>query len=206
MKKDKKKEPSRIERKKTEMKNKIIDTTIGLIELNGYDLTTMEQIAKETDIAKGTLYNYFSEKEAIVSEYIKRTFNNKNSLRIKTFEELPNTETRMVYIINNLLDGIKLKKEIFEKYLVYTMKNVVSFEKDKSQESGISGLILAIIELGKKEGDIRCDLKVEMIVDFFVFIVIMVSKEFYINEEEFNQSHVVEKGVDLFMNGVKPNA
>lgn len=206
MKKDQKKEPSRIERKKTEMKNKIIDTTIGLIELNGYDLTTMEQIAKETDIAKGTLYNYFSEKEAIVSEYIKRTFNNKNSLRIKTFEELPNTETRMVYIINNLLDGIKLKKEIFEKYLVYTMKNVVSFEKDKSQESGISGLILAIIELGKKEGDIRCDLKLEMIVDFFVFIVIMVSKEFYINEEEFNQSHVVEKGVDLFMNGVKPNA
>ena len=65
---------SRIERKKEETRLKIIAVAMSLFKAHGFDVTTMERIAAEVDIAKGTLYNYFPVKEAIVSEYIRRTF------------------------------------------------------------------------------------------------------------------------------------
>lgn len=199
-------ELSRMDRKKIEMRNKIIGTTIRLIQSNGFEATTMEQIAREVDIAKGTLYNYYSVKEAIISDYIKQTFDTKNIFRLSYLKTLKDTRSRLVYIINNLMDGVKSQKEIFEKYLVYIMKQVVSFDIKEDDRSGIVELILAISELGKQEGDIRCDLPLTIIVDFFLFIFIEIAKQYYMEPESFDQNEIVERSVDLFINGVKPAA
>lgn len=195
---------SRIDRKKIETRKKIINTTIGLLRSNGFEATTMEQIAKEADIAKGTLYNYYSVKEAIISDYIKQTFQTKNVQRLSQLKTLTNTRSRMVYIISNLMDGVKLHKEMFEKYLVYQMKQMVSFEKSEDERSGIVTPIVAIIELGQQEGEIRYDLPVIMLIEFFQFIFIEVVKQYYMNPEEFKQNEIIERSVDLFINGVKP--
>lgn len=195
---------SRIDRKKIETREKIINTTIRLIQSKGFEATTMEQIAEETDIAKGTLYNYYSVKEAIISDYIKQTFERKNVHRLSHLNTLTNTRSRMVYIINNLLDGVKLHKEMFEKYLVYQMKQMVSFERSEDEGSGIATPIAAIIALGQQEGEIRCDLPVTMLTEFFQFIFIEVVKQYYMNPEGFNQNELIDKSVDLFINGVRP--
>lgn len=46
-------------RKKEKTRQVIITTAMNLFIQNGYEATTMEQIAEMADIAKGTLYNYF---------------------------------------------------------------------------------------------------------------------------------------------------
>lgn len=194
----------RMDRKKIEMRNKIINTTIRLIQTNGFEATTMEQIAKEADIAKGTLYNYYSVKEAIISDYINQTFETKNVLRLTHLKTLMDTRSRMVYVINHLMDGIALQSEVFEKYLVYKMKQIMSLDNKEDVESGIAALIFVIIELGQQEGDIRCDLPLTMIVDFFQFLFIEVAKQYYINPKSFHQNEIVQSSVDLFINGVKP--
>ncbi|MDD2497719.1 MAG: TetR/AcrR family transcriptional regulator, partial [Desulfitobacteriaceae bacterium] len=63
---------SRRERKKNETKQSILNSAIKYFQTQGYDSTTMEQIAEEVDISKVTLYNYFPSKEAIVSEFFQR--------------------------------------------------------------------------------------------------------------------------------------
>ncbi len=196
--------PSRMDRKKNDLRNKIIDTTVGLIQAKGFDGTTMEQIAAETDIAKKTLYNYYPEKEAIISDYIKRTFETKNPIRLPHLQTLPDTRARMVYILNNLMDGVRAQKEIFEKYLVYIMKQVISFEPDERRDSGIGALIAAVVGLGIQDGDIRDDLPLTAAGDFFMFIFIEVAKQFYRNPEGFIQNEVIEQCTDLFINGANP--
>ena len=59
----------RRERKKQETKKNIIKIAMYLFRKQGFDETTMEQIAKEVDTVKGTLYNYFPVKESIICEY-----------------------------------------------------------------------------------------------------------------------------------------
>lgn len=44
----------------------IVQTAYGLFERHGYDAVTMEQIALAAGVAKGTLYNHFPVKEALI--------------------------------------------------------------------------------------------------------------------------------------------
>lgn len=195
---------SRTDRKKIELRNRIIDTTVDLIRTRGFDGTTMEQIAADTDIAKRTLYNYYPEKEAIISDYIKRTFEAKNTIRLPHLKKLAGTRARVTYILSSLMDGIQRQKEIFEKYFVYVMKQVVSFEPHERRDSGLAALIAAVVALGIEEGDIRADLPPGMAEDFFTFIFVEVAKQFYRDPTMFKPDEVIEQCADLFINGVKP--
>jgi AcrR family transcriptional regulator len=61
---------SRREQKKSAVRSKIIDTAIDLFSKQGIAGVTVEQIADAADIGKGTIYNYFHTKEAIVMAYM----------------------------------------------------------------------------------------------------------------------------------------
>jgi len=46
-------------------RQEIIDTAMHLFRTKGYETTTMQDIMKELNIAKGTIYHYFTSKEAL---------------------------------------------------------------------------------------------------------------------------------------------
>ena len=50
----------------------ILDAATEVIAENGYERTTIKQIARRAGIADGTVYNYFKNKEAILKGIIKR--------------------------------------------------------------------------------------------------------------------------------------
>jgi AcrR family transcriptional regulator len=58
---------SRRDRKKLNMLNHLARVAMGLFERDGFDAVTMEQIAAQADVAKGTLYNHFPTKEAVLA-------------------------------------------------------------------------------------------------------------------------------------------
>ncbi|MCP4352995.1 MAG: TetR/AcrR family transcriptional regulator [Desulfobacterales bacterium] len=196
---------TRVERKKEKTRHNIITAAMKLFKKQGYDATTMEQIAEETDIAKGTLYNYFPAKEAIISEYIRRSFSTQNSERLLKLQEIPDTRSRMIIIFSELLKGVQSQKEIFEKYLVYRMQSMVSFHQDEKVKSGFYLLATEIIRLGQKNAEIRDDLSPDILEDLFEFAFIEAVKQFYMEPEKFNDQEVIEQCVDLFINGAKNN-
>jgi len=51
-------------------KEKLITASHSLFLKNGYSATTIEDIAKESNVAKGTLYNYFKSKEEILTHIL----------------------------------------------------------------------------------------------------------------------------------------
>ncbi len=57
---------SRRERKKRETRQRLMEAALRLFQEQGYDRTTVGQIAEEADVAKGTFFNYFETKEAIL--------------------------------------------------------------------------------------------------------------------------------------------
>lgn len=59
---------SRRERKKEETRQKLLEAARALFHTNGYDATTVEEITERADVAKGTFFNYFSSKEALLGE------------------------------------------------------------------------------------------------------------------------------------------
>lgn len=65
-----KRKRSRHERKHVALRARIISTAIELFSHHGFDHVTVEHIADVADIGKGTIYNYFRTKEAIVVAYM----------------------------------------------------------------------------------------------------------------------------------------
>lgn len=63
------KEPRR-ERKKRETRRRIVAEATRLFTERGFDAPTVDEIAVAADVAKGTIYNYFDSKEAILFEFL----------------------------------------------------------------------------------------------------------------------------------------
>lgn len=194
---------NRTERKKDETRQKIIGVALGLFKEHGFDAVTMEQIAAEADFAKGTIYNYFPVKEAILDEYIRQSFSQQADERIARIRALKDTPERMSAILLELVEGIRRQPELFEKYFSYRIRQMVTLKQDESQASGFSALESEIIRLGQENGEIRQNLPPGLLLALFEFAFIEVAQLYYTNPTAFDAQTAVTQCVDLFMNGAR---
>ncbi|MEG3631629.1 TetR/AcrR family transcriptional regulator [Streptomyces poriticola] len=59
----------RRERSKQRIRDRIYTSALTLIAEQGYDRTTVDQIAEHADVARGTFFNYFQRKEDLVTAW-----------------------------------------------------------------------------------------------------------------------------------------
>lgn len=194
---------SRMERKKEATKQKIIAVALKLFKKPGFETTTMEQIAQKVDIAKGTLYNYYPVKEAILSDYFQRIFREKQEERTHYLERLPDTRSRLIFLFRELLEDVQTQKELYEKYLAYRLQNMATPRREEAGQNGIASLLAAVMEDGRQNGEVRQDLPDGLAEELLEFTFIQVIKQYYLNPETFLPADAIEQGVDLFLNGVK---
>lgn len=153
---------TRTERKKEETKKKIIAVAMDLFIKQGFDQTTVEQIAEEADVNKGTIYNHFPAKEAIICEYVQRIIKEQGPKVLSQALQLPDTRSRLIEALQKSLEWmhIELNKDIYERYFTYRMQKVVQVirEWDLSLSSGFRDVLVPILELGQETGEIRQDI------------------------------------------------
>jgi AcrR family transcriptional regulator len=195
---------SRTERKKEETRSRIITAAVGLFNRYGFEAVTMEQIAEEVDIAKGTLYNYFPAKEAIINAFIQHTFEQRNDDRIARLRSLPDTRSRLTAVFRVLIEGVQAQKDIFEAFMVYRMKQVTSFKPvAEAEQSGLTFLIHEIIELGQASHELRTDLPEDHLAGLFEYALIAAIRPLYLDPAGFDADKSITRCVDLFLKGAK---
>jgi len=77
---------ARITKEYHERKNEILDVAQELFLTQGYEKTSVENIIKKVDVAKGTFYYYFESKEDLLDELVKR-MTSKIQIEIKKIVE-----------------------------------------------------------------------------------------------------------------------
>ncbi len=60
--------PTRRERRRVELRDRILETALALFETQGYEATTVAEIARRADIAYGTFFNHFPSKLELLRE------------------------------------------------------------------------------------------------------------------------------------------
>jgi AcrR family transcriptional regulator len=61
-------QPTRRERRRVEVRDRIVETAFSLFENQGYEATTVTEIAQRADIAYGTFFNHFPTKLDLLRE------------------------------------------------------------------------------------------------------------------------------------------
>jgi AcrR family transcriptional regulator len=67
-------ELTRRERKKEETRDRIFQAAMALFKEKGFEATTVEDITERADVAKGTFFNYYPRKEAVLAYFLERRF------------------------------------------------------------------------------------------------------------------------------------
>lgn len=76
-------------REKLVRRNEILDAAVKMFLVKGFEYTTMDDIAKEAEFTKKTIYSYFNSKEVLYYEIILRGFKSYNTMS----EEVMSKET-----------------------------------------------------------------------------------------------------------------
>jgi len=137
-------ELSRRERKKKETREKIFSIAMRLFRTQGFSATSVEQITKYADVGKGTFYNYFATKEAVILEFSKLTCQDLiNNGRIKSGL---NTRERLKNLLQDWAEFMIKDREI----AWVTVKNREGADYDLSLHYGL----LAIITVGQQNSEL----------------------------------------------------
>jgi AcrR family transcriptional regulator len=198
---------TRRERKKLETKQKITKIAMYLFKKQGFNSTTMEQIAEEVDISKATLYNYFPVKESIISDYWQNNVKDIKYHLLKMIQLMPDTSSRIEKTFTKAATELfKSKQDIYKVYLNHWLKSFNNPSVSKRMESGFEDIFTMIIKLGQQSGDIRKDLPLELLVKHLEFMFLTACINWLSDPKLFPLEKTLHNTVLLFIDGAGTGA
>lgn len=182
---------SRRERKKQETREKLFTSAMQLFKTHGFSATSIEQITQNADVGKGTFYNYFPSKEAVVIEYSREAF---RSLLEKGRQQTSlNVRDRLANVLRNWADFMVAEREI----AWIAIRNREQGEFDTDLHYGLQ----AILTLGQRYGEISCHFDPGFLAENLEGMMLQHFISWYITREG-NLYEEMEGVLQLFFDGL----
>jgi len=144
-------------RRKEEMRSQIFQAAMRLFERKGVFDTTVEEITESADVAKGTFFNYFPSKEAILTKLADRQVGviKQAAERART---APSMRPILVGMAHELSSGPARSAMMLRSLLsVFLSNKMLSQTFQKALQMGREN-VATIMERGQKLGEIRTDM------------------------------------------------
>lgn len=195
---------NRRERKKEKTKDNIIECAVGCFKDKSFNETSMEEIAEKSDVSKGTLYNYFKDKESILAGYFQNIIADYSEEIASNFKEQENVKVRLnkiVDFINQIiLKDIELSK-IYFRYRFQTFFSNNAFDND--QRSGLENLLLEVIEQAQDNNELRKDISLVIMARNFMLLYMNFFISTIYGDEASELTDFKGVLIELFLNGAK---
>ncbi|MDM8533134.1 TetR/AcrR family transcriptional regulator [Clostridiaceae bacterium HSG29] len=110
------------EKKKVETKKKIIEVAYKMFDENGYENTSINDIAKESGLGVGTVYNYFPSKDNIFVETFEKKMQNTLD---KDYIIKKHNDKEVYEIINEYINNFDIGFKYIPKQLLLELFRIV---------------------------------------------------------------------------------
>ncbi|NLI12046.1 TetR/AcrR family transcriptional regulator [Pelotomaculum propionicicum] len=193
---------NRTEKKKEETRKRIVSIAIELFNRQGFDRTTVEQIAEEADVARGTIFNHFPVKEAIVHAYVQTALRDTGSEAINKLARLPDIRSRLTVLLRHSLQWFEqnLRADVLEKYMVYMMQRAFETLKDQALRSGFNNILIPVLGEGQSAGEIRRDIPAEELANHLEWLSASMIILWLACPEK-SAAEIIDREIDLFLSG-----
>jgi len=191
---------SRRERKKEETRRRILEASFKLFVQQGFENTTIDQIAEEADIGKGTFYNYFPTKEAALFEFLEDLGHQRGTKIWPEVIRLQDTRQRLAKAFATLASWFEEYPELLRVYMMDRINT--GFKTPASYKRNHFELFLAeILRLGQEMGDIRDDITPLQLVDYLMGITLIQMCRWFERGADSGLYNLTVQGVDFFLIG-----
>lgn len=204
----------RKEREKEQRKQLILNAAQKIFFDRGIENSTMDEIAKEAELAKGTLYLYFKSKEDIQYEISLRGVEMLNN---KMRSVLDSSKTGLENLLNigwAFIDFSEEESEFFRLFLFFQKIDIqnLAIPQEKIEDYFLHyspfRLIIDLVERGIADGSLRSDLPVNDTATTLwsnimgLLIVQQYKKEIY-DIFHVDRKQILETNFEILMNGIK---
>jgi AcrR family transcriptional regulator len=191
-----------------------------LLSESDFDAVTVEMITEAADVGKGTFFNYFANKEAVIGYRFEK------QVRILTDtlhpDRVPDEELtcpvvtgathpvggplwrRMVAVAHLAVDADAHSKRLMRSLLALALTNDEVRAANHNVESHVVETLEALVRAGQTSGEFRADVSPRLFVEFLcnVYFAALLGWAKTDGEEDLHQ--IVERTFSLVWSGLRP--
>ncbi|GAB6136924.1 TetR/AcrR family transcriptional regulator [Halanaerobaculum tunisiense] len=180
---------------------KIIEAALDLFSKQGYHKTTVDQIAQQADIAKGTVYWYFDSKKHLFIGILLSGVKNLHQRIRKQIVQEGSTVDKLYKITESSLDFFKEGEKLSKMYY----ENAVGIDQEFKEQllelkQEMVVFIADVIAEGQQEGVLSTEISKQEAAKFLLGMIDTHNPHFH--STDFIVSEKAQQIVDLFLNGV----
>jgi AcrR family transcriptional regulator len=155
---------TRRERRKREVRERIVESAMKRFVRQGFDATTVDQIAEDADVAQKTFFNYFPSKQDLLHELAQERIDEFCQILEEERERSASTQDKLGHCFLRLSELLEERRRLARDLIVEIMKTSPpgSSGEDLSKLHGLFG---AILRDGQAAGDVRKDHGVDFLAE-----------------------------------------
>ena len=188
------------ERKKIKTKNRIFEVAGRLFKEKGFESTTIDEITTEAEIGKGTFFNYFPTKTALLREFGKER---DEFVRNLVMEELGKNIPIKEKIKNILVCAAKSNENDKELTKVFVIEYLRNYGNEERTTIRLKHLLEVLLENGAKNGEVKNGIEVKMAAENLTAIYFHSLMEWLWSDGRHLFSEDISKKIDLVFDGIK---
>ncbi len=149
------------ERNKQKVTERIVAAAMELFKSRGCEQTTMDDIAERAEISRGTLFNYFPSKDAlllpwgqeILEEYVKPKL-------AKYLDTQPRTIDVLQFLFASMSESVLAAPDLMRAFVGEALKPTNRPHMDRTRTDMLE-IFAQVLRYGQSRGDVRTDLPAE---------------------------------------------
>lgn len=194
--------PGRRERKRRRILDQIACVAFELFEHDGYKNVTMEQIASTADVAKGTLYNHFAVKEAVLAHWIEMELSSDLAGIAGILGETNSIRAQLAALFSASAQWCEGHQQYLPPYIRYRFG---SFDVAARDADSLITTMTQLIEIAQRKGEIRSSLEADQLA-FLLNYLYLAAVMRWLNIPELSLADQFQAVIQLFFEGVaKPS-
>lgn len=200
--------PNRRDRKRLRTLEQIARAAASLFEVNGYEGVTMEQIATAADVAKGTLYNHFPVKEAVLAYWLHLEMAGNLEQLHAGLSARPGFAQGALYVLKHSAAWCEEHPHYLAPYLRFRFLGIglqPSPAQDSERLSDVADTFLWLVRRAQESGEIRHDLDASRLALAFHHLYLGAMLR-WLADSTLNLRTEFAAAVDLFLHGASSSA
>lgn len=195
----------RRENEKAEMKKKIMDASIEIINQHGYENLSIRKIASKIDYSPTTIYLYYKDKAEIISDMTKKLYNTVESNAIDIIHNCSSLpiDKQIIEIMTSFIKTLSSEPEM-SKAIMHSRMNIIFASESTNSEPTNNGIEILdeLLFLGIEQGIFKqnVDKTSWMLISALLgFILCIVENQLY---SLHNFTQIIENFLDILVGGL----
>lgn len=187
------------EKQKEELHQHLYTTALDLFKEQGYDETTVMTICKKAGVAKGTFFNYFTNKEAVLAYYMREI--TAKGLKATRKSLVESSKTNVLRVFLELFKQARKNQALFFITCRITPQEPELRHEEDRLDGDIAQFLLDILTEGVNKDQIDASVPLDVLTSLLLSSLTASANDWAVNTE-FNPEKEIERRVDFLFKAV----